>query len=271
MKIKIIENIKNYFNIQPKKNQTEDWLNKYYIGTSEDGIASFRKVIGKSIVHKGENYIDKTNDLLICLTIRAMDDKGLQFENVYDCKVKYTHTGRPNIGDTVLPNELDPLQGFRIKDDICVVAQFDLERMKKEEAYTEFILTKLFDKARIKSIHEYTFEHRELSYGNYIGSVMQIGKELSITMNDPLGKRIGNQSMSGLKENYDIAKKKVEEFRNKENRIESLEKRIDELNQVKEHLEQVVQNRKNNIVFSEVNVTSPNVVLPSEEVVKHSK
>lgn len=261
----MLEKIKKLFRLNNKKTTIKKPVNKYYIGNSNGKIVSFRGTYGTEVVKQGNNYTEKENKLFINLGVQKMENSDLKGENLYECILDYTHSGAPHMGDITLPTSLKPLQGFLNGRNICVVAQFDLERMKQDESYAEFVLIKLFDQERIKMLHELTFERNELSYGNYIGSIKDENNELSIFIDDAVGQKIGAQSMAKLKENYNIAAQKVEQCINEERKRE-----LERLRQNKKQLEQQLEDTIVETETVEQSITSSDNTLYEDDVINHS-
>lgn len=144
--------------------------------------------------------------------INSMNGENID-SNLYLCKLVYSQSGAPRFDGSNLPGAVPFCAGFINGEDIEVLASFDLERLKNDPNYAEFTLTNLFHKDRIKQIHDRTFEQQEdLTYGDYVGSVVDLDGAPTVRMDTTIGGIIRKSSrINTLKEKYNATLQKCEE------------------------------------------------------------
>ena len=118
---------------------------------------------------------------------------------LYECDIHYN--------DNYLDDEL---YGF----DRLIIG-LNIGRMIRDSKYTEFVFSRILDRNRIKRMHDVEFGLLDgRKYGNYVGSVFEMGDKLVELVDDNIGDIVEisshSQSMHDLyrKHNFDIAAEK---------------------------------------------------------------
>jgi len=157
------------------------------------------------------------------------DIDGIELKNkLYECKVWY-HYGRPTLGDEGTKSKY---YGYE-----KVLIEFDFEKLKNDEKYTEYIFRNLLIPKRILELHDIAFGEKEgYSSGNYVGSVIENNGNLDIYMDPIIANLVDNSTnMIYLKQQYkvrkqELQKQEIEKEQNlQERKEESVQKRIEEL------------------------------------------
>ena len=155
------------------------------------------------------------------------------YSNLYECDVRYGHTGAPVVTDAYANEDL---YGFG-----KLVIGLDKEEMISNPNYCEFVFSKLLDRNRILELHDIEFDLAEgKKNGNYVGSVIEKDGQFSIMLDDQIGTlALESPGTKAMHEAYDkymaaMAKQKAEfderaSIARKE-KIERLKEELESLN-----------------------------------------
>lgn len=192
------------------ESKNEEKKSKYYDGEFA-GKAKFTYYFDVDS-QKIEKY--KKVSLTIGNRVDFVDEKLLP-QGLYECEVWYNY-GKASLGDYAT---IVDYYGFE-----KVLVALDLERMKSDTAYTEFVCCNVLNPSRIRNLHDAAFGITEgKPLGNYVGGVGEKESRLYVKVNAVTGKMINDSSkMTSLRAAF---AKRMERERQEQLEMEAAAKR----------------------------------------------
>lgn len=225
---------------QNKKNQ-QNIINQYYMGDDK-----FYYVFDE---YSNDNRREKIG-LNVEEIINNIDGQDIS-SPLYKCELIYGVTGSPVVSDF-----------FKENFDYILV-QFDLDRMKSDEAYAKYVFTELLEKNRIKQMYDIVVGEIEgKSFGNYVGSIVETEQGLSIETDEKIGGLVaGTSEMSKLREDYQTRKEENQRYlekMNEQQRLERERRRKERIASLQKELA-LLQQESENSLNQENNIESDNM------------
>ncbi len=212
------------FSLKKAEDNKIENINSCYKGELSNGMFRFKGIYGSSVENKA--FGDDIN-LFVQIDVKKCDTYGMQNDDLYECIVTYSHPGRAYLGDNT---SKEIFRGFLSNNEIKVFASFNIERMKRDQLYAEYVLRELFNRDYLIKIHNNTYiQNSNTSTGNYIGGIVETEDGLSIKLDEKIGELVDNSAyVIEQKESFkDILKKeKISHLHDKMEQIIGLRNKL---------------------------------------------